>query len=152
MDDKPRQENTKPEEVNPVSHIESPIGVTLTIITLIGFVIYLINIPELTPPKKWLFGFVAYFVAALACVAAWGLIDSIVRFIAHLLWAAIFALNLFIVLAICVDAFGALNSIEELDGSHWREAGKQLAFLFAADLVVALVLLPLARITKVEPI
>lgn len=144
-------ESPKQQEEKPVSHLDSPVGVVLTILTLIGFVILLFNL-RLATGQKWAFGVISYFVASLACVAAWGLVDSIVKFLAHLLWTIIFALNLLFVLFILVGSFGDLQSVDDLTKGHLLQAAKQLAILFGADLLAALVFLPFARVTKVEPV
>lgn len=146
------EEASKQQESKPVSHMDSPVGGFLTILALIGFFILLINFPGLATGQKWAFGIISYFVGSLVCMAAWGLVDSIARFLAHLLWTIIFALNLIAVLIILVSSFGGLQSVDEMTKDHFFQALKQLGMLFGADLLVALVFLPFARVTKVEPL
>lgn len=147
-----QEQSKSASEEKVVTHANSGVGLVLTIITFVAYVLVLAKIPGLANEKKLLFGFAAAWIAMGACSLAWAFADGLAKFLAHLLYAVIFALNLGIVLWIFLQVFGNLDSFKEITKVHVIKAIKQLLALFATDLLVALAVLPFARVTRVEPL
>jgi len=139
----------QPVEEKAVSHADSSVGGILSGLTFLVYGIALWKLPGLAPEQKWVFGLISAAIAFIACAFALSIAYRLMKFLADLLLAIFFAVNLGAVFFILFGAFGHLGLVEAAGKQHFMQASLHLAMLFGADLMVAILLLSSSRVKKI---